>query len=185
MAQTASTMMPLGTLAPSFLLKDVVSENLMSLEDVRGERGLLVMFICVHCPYVIHIQDRLVEIANHFLKKGVGAVAISSNDTNNYPQDGPQFMRKQAIDSGFNFPYLFDEKQVVAKDYMAACTPDLYLFDHELKCYYRGRLDASTPKNNMANDGSALQEALEALLSGEPPPLDQIPSMGCNIKWKA
>ncbi len=182
---TPSNMMPLGQKAPSFKLTDVVSGRETVLEDVRGEHGLVVMFICAHCPYVIHVQDRLVAIANEHLKKGIGAVAISSNDIEKYPQDGPEQMKDQARSVNFGFPYLFDATQEVAKSYMAACTPDLYLFDADLKCYYRGRMDGATPGNDVVNDGKELIHAMESLLASQPSPANQLPSVGCNIKWKA
>ena len=184
MAATPSTMMPLGTLAPDFTLPDTVSSKDLSLSELKGEKATLVMFICNHCPYVLHINDELVRIANEFKSKGIAFIAISSNDVVNYPQDGPELMKEQAARVGYPFPYLYDESQDVAKSYEAACTPDLFLFDESLKCVYRGQLDDSRPKNNLPVTGKDLREALNALLAGTPISENQIPSIGCNIKWK-
>ncbi|WP_258103942.1 thioredoxin family protein [Marinoscillum sp. MHG1-6] len=184
MALTPSNMLPLGEKAPDFDLEDTISGKSVAYQDIKGEQGTVVMFICVHCPYVIHIQDELASVANFYKEKGIGFVAISSNDVEKYPQDAPEYMRKQAEEVGFNFPYLFDESQEVAKAYMAACTPDIYVFDARDQCYYRGRLDAATPGNGQPNDGKDLRNALESLLSDQAAPEEQLPSMGCNIKWK-
>ena len=184
MAATPSTMMPLGTQAPPFKLIDTVSNRLVSLQDVRGNSGTLVMFICNHCPYVIHINSALVAIANEYKAKGIGFVAISSNDILNYPQDGPEKMRQHALKEGYPFPYLYDESQEVAKAYDAACTPDFFLFDKDLKCAYRGQFDDSRPNNGMEASGSDLKKALDALLNQQAPIEPQLPSIGCNIKWK-
>ncbi len=184
MAATPSTMMPLGTIAPSFNLLDTVSGNTNSLSELKGKKATLVMFICNHCPYVLHINDELVRIANEYQPKGVSFVAISSNDVENYPQDSPELMKVQAEKVGYTFPYLFDESQEVAKAYNAACTPDLFLFDEEIKCVYRGQLDNSRPNTDIPVTGKDLRVALEALLSGAEIPDEQRPSIGCNIKWK-
>lgn len=184
MAATPSTMMPLGTIAPSFNLLDTVSGNTNSLSELKGKKATLVMFICNHCPYVLHINDELVRIANEYQPKGVSFVAISSNDVENYPQDSPELMKVQAEKVGYTFPYLFDESQEVAKAYNAACTPDLFLFDEEIKCVYRGQLDNSRPNTDIPITGKDLRTALEALLSGTEIPDEQRPSIGCNIKWK-
>lgn len=184
MSLTPSNMMPLGHNAPDFKLMDVVAGNFLTLNDVRDAKGLMVLFICVHCPYVIHVQERLISIAKEYKKKGIGVVAISSNDVEKYPQDNPEQMKRQAEEFNFNFPYLYDKEQEVAKAYMAACTPDLYVFDENLNCYYRGRMDESTPGNGKVNDGNDLINALESLLSNKPSPPNQFPSVGCNIKWK-
>ncbi len=184
MAATPSTMMPLGTIAPDFNLPDTVSGKNISLSKVKGEKATLVMFICNHCPYVLHVNDELVRIAREYQPKGVGIVAISSNDVENYPQDGPELMKEQAEKVGYTFPYLYDETQEVAKAYNAACTPDLFLFDENLKCVYRGQLDDSRPKNDKPVTGKDLRTALEAVLNGRKVSENQIPSIGCNIKWK-
>jgi len=183
MAATPSTMMPLGTIAPTFELPDTVSGKVMSLSELKGEKATLVMFICNHCPYVLHINDELVRIANDYQPKGVFFIAISSNDAVNYPQDGPELMKVQAEKVGYPFPYLYDESQDVAKAYDAACTPDLFLFDGELKCVYRGQFDNSRPNTNLPVTGKDLRIALDNLLSGEKISEQQIPSIGCNIKW--
>lgn len=185
MAATPSTMLPLGTIAPVFELFDTISSQKVSLSKVKGSRGTLVMFICNHCPYVKHINHELVRLANDYLQKGIGFVAISSNDVENYPDDSPEKMKEHATQEGYPFPYLYDETQEVAKAYQAACTPDFFLFDGEGKCFYRGQLDSSRPKNDLDVNGEDLRFALDVLLQGGNPPKKQIPSIGCNIKWKA
>lgn len=185
MAATPSNMMPLGTKAPDFNLPDTVSGAMCSLQSLQGDNGTLVMFICNHCPYVIHVKDQLIDIAKHYALKGINTIAISSNDIENYPQDAPDKMQQMMAEWGNPFAaYLYDETQEVAKAYQAACTPDIYLFDADLACVYRGRLDAATPKNEEPLTGADLRKALDALLSGEPISNEQIPSIGCNIKWK-
>jgi len=184
MAATPSTMMPLGTLAPDFTLPDTVSGNELSLSELVGKKATLVMFICNHCPYVLHINDELVRIAREYQPKGVSFVAISSNDVENYPMDSPELMKKLAEQTGYTFPYLYDESQDVARAYDAACTPDIFLFDENLKCVYRGQLDDSRPKNDRLVTGRDLRMALEAILDGRPVSKNQVPSIGCNIKWK-
>ncbi len=184
MALTPSTMMPLGTEAPDFNLTNVMDNKATSLSDVKKENGLVVMFICAHCPYVKNIEEELAIVARHYQHLGVGFVAISSNDVENYPEDSPEQLKLQAQKHGFDFPYLYDETQKVAKAYDAACTPDFYLFDSDLKCVYRGRFDASTPGNNEPVTGEDLSNAIDALIEGEPVVEDQLASMGCNIKWK-
>ncbi len=184
MALTPSTMMPLGTDAPDFNLTDVITNKNRSLADVRGEEGLVVMFICAHCPYVKNIEEELGIVARHYQHLGVGFVGISSNDVENYPEDNPEGLKLQAEKHGFDFPYLYDETQEVAKAYDAACTPDFYLFDADLKCVYRGRFDESTPGNNEPVTGEDLSEAIDALIDGQPALKEQLPSIGCNIKWK-
>ncbi len=186
MAATHSTMLPLGTQAPDFKLPDTISGNTLSLQDLKGERGTLVLFICNHCPYVLHVKAQLIAIARQYAPMGIASIAISANDIQNYPQDGPDNMRQLMIEWGNPFlAYLYDETQAVAKAYQAACTPDIYLFDAELSCVYRGRLDASTPKNDIPLTGEDLRRALDALLTGRAIDSGQIPSVGCNIKWKA
>ncbi len=184
MAFTESVMIDLGTKAPEFNLPDTVSGKNMNFNDIKGENGTMVMFLCNHCPYVIHVNEELVRLANDYGKKGIGFVGISSNDAINYPQDGPDKMKEHAAAEGYPFPYLYDETQEVAKAYDAACTPDLYLFDGEDKLYYRGRIDDSRPKNDNPLTGKDIREALELLLEGKPAPEKQYPSGGCNIKWK-
>ncbi|MFT6866050.1 MAG: peroxiredoxin [Cyclobacteriaceae bacterium] len=185
MSLTPSNLLPLGTPAPFFELNDVISKRRFSSDDVKGKNGLVIYFISVHCPYVIHVQNELVKIAHEYLKSDIGFIAISSNDTIKYPADSPENMKDQAETVGFNFPYLFDETQEVAKAYQAACTPDIYVFDAELQCYYRGRLDEATPGNSKPIDGRDLRFALDGLLAGKSIPANQYPSMGCNIKWKS
>jgi len=185
MSATPSNMMPIGTIAPDFTLPDTISGADKSLTALRGTKGTVVMFICNHCPYVIHIKDQLIDIANYYATLGINTVAISANDVENYPQDAPAKMTELMNEWGNPFAgYLYDESQTVAKDYQAACTPDIYLFDDNLACVYRGRLDGATPKNEIALDGKDLREALDNLLNNRPQNEEQIPSIGCNIKWK-
>jgi thiol-disulfide isomerase/thioredoxin len=185
MAATQSNMLPLGSLAPDFLLPDTVSGKQYSLQDLKGSRGTLLMFICNHCPYVLHIKDQLIDIARHYAELGISSIAISANDISSYPQDGPENMRVLMADWENPFSaYLYDETQQVAKAYQAACTPDFYLFDTELACVYRGRLDAATPSNTVPLTGGELRHALDCLLQGVSDQQEQIPSIGCNIKWK-
>lgn len=184
MARTESTMMPLGTPAPAFNLPDTISGNNTRFQDIKSDKGVVVMFICNHCPYVIHIQDQIVALAKSFQAKGIGFVAISSNDVENYPEDAPELMKVHAKKYDFTFPYLYDESQEIAKAYQAACTPDFYLFDGKDRCVYRGRMDGSTPGNGVPVTGEDLQAALNNLLEQLPIDTEQHPSMGCNIKWK-
>jgi peroxiredoxin len=185
MAQTASTMLELGTLAPDFALTDVVSGKTIHRDDFKGKQALLVMFICAHCPFVKHIEKELAQFGKDYSAQPVGIVAISANDATNYPADNPAGLKKQAETFGFTFPYLYDESQAVAKSYDAACTPDIYLFDANFKLVYRGQFDASRPGNGVPVTGQDLRAALDAVLTGKPVPADQKPSIGCNIKWKA
>ncbi|WP_109832342.1 thioredoxin family protein [Reichenbachiella versicolor] len=184
MALTESNMMPLGTVAPSFTLYDTITGKELSFADRRGQKGTVVMFICNHCPYVIHIQDEVVKISHEFSDQGIDFIAISSNDVDKYPLDSPELMKIHAEKYGFNFPYLYDESQEVAKSYKAACTPDFYLFDENDVCVYRGRMDASTPGNGIPVTGEDLRNALSQLINLEEINEKQAPSMGCNIKWK-
>lgn len=184
MAATPSTMLPLGTTAPHFQLLDVVSGEMKSLEQLKSPKGTIIMFICNHCPYVKHILPTLVALVNEYKKKGIATIAISSNDVKNYPEDSPEKMNQLVTELGHPFVYLYDETQEVAKAYQAACTPDFYLFDGELKCVYRGRFDGSTPKNDQPVTGADLRKALDALLSNQGIIEEQFPSIGCNIKWK-
>jgi len=178
-------MLPLGTVAPDFKLSDVVSGSALALADVRGRAGTLVMFICNHCPYVQHVNAELVRVAHEALPRGVGVVAISSNDVRAYPADAPERMAEVAREQGYPFPYLYDASQSVARAYDATCTPDFFLFDAAAKLVYRGRLDDSTPGNRRPVTGADLRAALDALLAGAAPLDEQKPSVGCNIKWSA
>ncbi len=184
MALTPSNMLALGTKAPDFQLSDTISGSELNFDQVRGEKGTVVMFICNHCPYVKHVQEELVRLSNDYTHEGIGFVAISSNDVEKYPEDGPDQMRKVARDWGFSFPYLYDESQSVARSYDAACTPDFYVFDKSDELVYRGQLDDSRPGNGKALTGKDLRQALDDILRGNPVSEDQLPSQGCNIKWK-
>lgn len=185
MAATPSNMMPLGTIAPDFNLPDTVTGRNFSLQDLKGEKGTVILFICNHCPYVLHVKDQLIDIARQYAPKGISTIAISANDIENYPQDAPDKMRQLMQEWGNPFAaYLYDESQEVAKAYQAACTPDIYVFDANLACVYRGRLDAATPKNDEPLTGRDLRNALDNLLAGKPISEQQYPSIGCNIKWK-
>lgn len=184
MANTPSNMLPLGTLAPDFNLLDTVSDEKLNLSSCKGIKGTVIMFISNHCPFVKHVNERLSKLAKEYKSKGIEFVAIASNDIENYPQDGPEFMKKLAIDEDFIFPYLYDQTQSVAKAYNAACTPDFYLFDAQLKLVYRGQLDSSRPGNDIPVTGADMSHAINALLKNEPISEDQKPSIGCNIKWR-
>jgi peroxiredoxin len=185
MALTPSTMLPLGTVAPDFRLPDT-NGKMVSLSDSPNARAYLVMFICNHCPYVKHIREELARLGKDYQARGVAVFGISSNDIDNYPQDGPEKMREEAAAAGYTFPYLFDATQEVAQAYQAACTPDFFLFDAKRKLVYRGQLDESRPRVAVPVPvtGRDLRAALDAVLSGAPVATKQIPSMGCNIKWK-
>ncbi|HEY8280747.1 MAG TPA: thioredoxin family protein [Bdellovibrionota bacterium] len=184
MAKTPSTMLELETEAPDFSLKDAVTGKTVSRTDFKG-KPLLVMFICNHCPFVKHVAAKLAEIGTVFQEKGMGVVAINSNDISTHPDDSPENMRIEARASGYTFPYLFDETQRVAQAYQAACTPDFYLFDRQHRLVYRGQLDGSRPGNNVPVTGQDLMAAAELLLGGGTiPPDGQKASLGCNIKWK-
>ncbi len=185
MSNTPSTMMDLGTEAPDFKLFDTVNNQLVSLSDFDNAKGLLVVFMCNHCPFVKNILDEFVNTAKDIQQKGIGVVTISSNDVENYPDDSPVKMAQLARDHKFSFPYLYDGTQEVAKAYRAACTPDLYLFDENDELVYRGQFDDSRPGNNKPVTGSDLRRAVERLLEDGKPLENQKPSMGCNIKWKA
>jgi len=183
MTATPSTMLELGTPAPPFCLENVDGQ-MVGLDDLGGTPALLVMFICNHCPFVIHVRAELVRLARDYQSRGVEVVAISSNDPVAYPDDAPDRMREEAAAHGYGFPYLFDDTQAVAKAYRAACTPDLFVFDRNRRLCYRGQLDDSRPSNGIAVTGKDLRAALDATLEGRPVPLEQRPSIGCNIKWK-
>ena len=184
MALTPSNMIPLGTTAPDFTLPDAVSGNDMNLEQLKSDKATVIMFICNHCPYVKHVQKGLVELANDYISKSVSFIAINSNDVDNYPDDSPENMKKDAERFGYPFPYLFDESQQIAKAYDASCTPDFYIFDAELKLVYRGQMDDSRPGNGRPVTGKDIRKALDQILEGQSLSPDQIPSIGCNIKWK-
>jgi len=185
MAATASTMLELGTKAPEFTLPDVVSGKAVSLGSFQGRKALLVMFICHHCPFVKHIKSELAQIGREYPAKGVGIVAISSNDPAVSADDSPEGLQRMATEWRFNFPVCYDETQAVAKSYAAACTPDFYLFDRDQTLVYRGQLDDSRPSNGKPVTGADLRAAIDALLAGRPVNQDQRASLGCNIKWKA
>ena len=185
MADTPSKMVPLGMIAPDFVLPDTISGENKSLTDLKSDKAIVIMFICNHCPFVIHVQKQLVKLAREYQAKGISFVAISSNNVEKYPDDSPQRMKEVAQELGYPFPYLYDESQEVARAYDAACTPDFYVFDKNLKLVYRGQMDASRPGNNIPVTGKDLREALDNILQGKPVSEDQRPSIGCNIKWKS
>ena len=184
MVRTPSTMVPLGTQAPDFTLPNV-DGRMMGLADVVGPKGTVVMFICNHCPFVQHVSDQLATIARDYLSRGIGFVAISSNDVANHPSDSPEQMVHEAENQGYVFPYLYDESQEVAKAYHAACTPDFFFFNGLRQLVYRGQLDSSRPGNTIPVTGQDLRAALDAVLDGKAAAAQQQPSIGCNIKWKA
>jgi peroxiredoxin len=180
-----SKMVSLGTKAPNFSLIDVISDRTVSLDDFRNGNPLLVMFICNHCPYVMHIIQKLVELTNEFIQRNVNVVAINPNDPLAYPEDSPEKMKEYAKNFAYPFPYLFDETQEVAKAYDAACTPDFFLYDSDLKLVYRGQFDSSRPGNNVPVTGEDLKRAVDCLLEGKAIDFEQKPSIGCSIKWKS
>ena len=184
MARTPSNMLPLGTPAPDFKLPDTISGKSLSLGELKSDKATVIMFICNHCPFVKHVDEGIVSLAKDYQAKGVSFIAISSNDVENYPQDSPELMKEEAEKVGYTFPYLYDETQQVAKAYDAACSPDFYVFDADLKCAYRGQLDDSRPGNGKPVTGKDLRAALDEILEGKPVSAPQIPSLGCNIKWK-
>ena len=184
MAETPSTMAPLGMKAPAFRLPDVVSGRAVSLDDFKSAPALLVMFICNHCPYVKHVREHLAQLVREYQARGVAVVGISSNDALQFPDDGPEKMKQEARAAGYTFPYLYDEDQEVAKQYRAACTPDFFVFDKDRRLVYRGQMDDSRPSSGRPVTGKDLRAALDAVLAGRPVSADQKPSMGCNIKWK-
>jgi peroxiredoxin len=185
MALTESTMLELGAAAPDFALTDVVTGKTVRRNDFRGQKALLVMSICAHCPYVKHIEKGLAALGKDYAGKPIGIVAISSNDATTHPEDGPTGLKQQAKTFGFTFPYLYDDTQDVAHAYQAACTPDFFLFDAGFHLVYRGQFDLSRPGNGIAVTGDNLRAAIDAVLAGKPVAADQRPSIGCNIKWKA
>ena len=177
-------MLPLGTSLPHFELPEVVSGNKFSSTTFSGKQAILVMFICRHCPYVVHVQDELARLGMDYADKNLGIVAISSNDADNYPDDSPEQLKAMAQKLGFTFPYCYDEGQEVAKAFTAACTPDFFLFDANQRLVYRGQLDDSRPGNGKPVTGKDLRAAIDAVLAGQPVSQKQLPSAGCNIKWK-
>lgn len=184
MTKTASKMLPLGALAPKFKLKDTNSNFEYSFDDLKGTKGTLVFFICNHCPFVLHVIEEIVMIANDYRVQGIGIIAISSNDISKYPQDSPELMTEFAFKHKMEFPYLFDESQEVAHAFDAACTPDFYLFDAQDKLFYRGQLDDSRPGNGIPLSGSDLRNAIDCVIYNRVLKTPQKPSLGCNIKWK-
>ena len=184
MALTPSQMVALGSLASTFTLPDVVSGKYLSLSDIQSPKATVIMFICNHCPYVVHINGELVRLANDYMPQGISFVAVSANDASAYPDDAPDKMKIVAEKLGYPFPYLYDESQVVARAYDAACTPDFFVYDKNLQLVYRGQLDSSRPNSPQPPDGSDMRAALDTLLTGGTPSGNQRPSMGCNIKWK-
>jgi len=183
MARTESNMLPLGTQAPEFTLPDTVSGKTMKLSEMKGRKGTVILFICNHCPFVIHVNPEISKLAKEYQSQGIHFIGISSNDVVNYPKDSPDLMKLKALEAGYTFPYLYDETQEVAKAYNAACTPDFYLFDSNLKLIYRGQLDDSRPGNGKELTGRDLREAMNALMKDESINPNQKPSIGCNIKW--
>lgn len=184
MALTPSNMLPLGTKAPSFELLNTVDNDIVSLENAKGIKGTIIMFICNHCPFVKHVNYELSQLAKDYITKGINCIAISSNDADNYPEDAPHLMKENAMENDFIFPYLYDETQDIAKAYDAACTPDFYVFDEHLKLVYRGQLDNSRPGNAIPVSGEDIRGVLDNLLNKESITEIQKPSIGCNIKWK-
>ncbi|MBL7799001.1 MAG: thioredoxin family protein [Saprospiraceae bacterium] len=185
MAYTESNMLPLGTKAPDFELRDPATGKTVRLQDVASPSATVVMFLCNHCPYVLYVNDEIARIVGEYGSRGVSFVGISSNDAEAYPEDAPDKMPEHARAVGYTFPYLYDETQDVARRYDAACTPDFYVFDGDLRLFYRGQLDGSRPKRNpVPPTGEDLRAALDAVLAGQPAPAVQRPSGGCNIKWK-
>jgi len=185
MALTPSTMPALGTQAPTFSLPDIVSGTTVSLDDATGDKGVLVMFICGHCPFVVHVQSQLARVGKDYQDSGIGIAAICSNDEGVSPRDSLANLKAQAEQQGFVFPYLKDDSQDVAKAYDAACTPDFFLYDADHKLVYRGQLDGSRPGNDVAVDGKDLRAAMDALIAGKAASDDQTPAVGCNIKWRS
>lgn len=183
MVKTNSTMLPLGTIAPDFTLLNVDGRE-VSRDDFRGAPAMLVIFMCNHCPYVIHIADQLAQLTAEYMARGVAIIGINANDSTMYPADSPEQMVHEAEQRGYMFPYLYDETQEVAKAYRAACTPDFFLFDRNQRLVYRGQMDESRPKTGTVPTGKDLRMALNAVLSGQSVPSDQRPSLGCNIKWR-
>ena len=179
-----TNIIPLGFKAPEFSLPDTTSGKTLTLQDIKGQVATVVMFICNHCPYVQYVNPEIVRLVKEFSPKGISFVGISSNDINTYPDDSPEQMNLTAQEAGYQFPYLYDETQEVAKAYFAECTPDISVFDRDLLCVYRGRIDGATPKNQIPLTGEDLRNALQAIVDGRPVDPNQKPSIGCSIKWK-
>ena len=184
MARTPSTMTALGTTAPDFTLSDTVSDKQISLHEIKGDVATVIMFICNHCPFVLHVNSALVKLANDYSNQKISFVGISSNDVTTHPDDGPDKMKITAMELKYPFPYLYDETQEVAKSFDAACTPDFFIFNNRLELVYRGQLDDSRPGNGIPVSGRDIRRALNCLINNQPVPEEQRPSMGCNIKWK-
>ncbi len=184
MARTASTMTSLGKMAPDFKLQDTVSDSLLSLREMKGETATVIMFICNHCPFVLHVNNELVRLANDYQQKNISFIAISANDIETFPEDAPEKMKAMALHLKYPFPYLYDETQEVAKAFGAACTPDFFIYNKNLELVYRGQLDDSRPGNEIEVTGKDIRQALECLINQQPLPADQRPGIGCNIKWK-
>jgi peroxiredoxin len=185
MARVNSTMVALGTKAPDFILPDTISGNNISLNNIKGNVGTVIMFICNHCPFVVHVNSELIRLANDYKNKGIGFVAISANDVVTHPGDAPDKMKENALKLGYPFPYCYDETQETAKAYDAACTPDFFIYDKNLELVYRGQLDDSRPGNDIPVTGKDIRQALDCLLSNQPVSEFQRPSIGCNVKWKS
>ena len=183
MAQTPSTMIALGTPAPDFALPDTEGRE-VTRDQFRGQKGLLAMFICNHCPFVIHLRSGLIEMGRTYIPRGIAVVAVSSNNVETHPDDSPQKMKEDAERFDYPFPYLYDEDQSVARAYRAACTPDFFLFDENRRLVYRGQFDDARPGNQHPVTGKDLKAAMDALLANQPVAPEQKPSIGCNIKWK-
>ena len=184
MALTSSNLFPIGTKAPDFCLYDTISGKTLSLNNLKGEKGTVIMFICNHCPFVLHVNKELVKLANDYASKGIKCIAISSNDVENYPQDSPELMKVQALKLAYPFPYLYDESQSVAKDYDAACTPDFYIFNDRLEAVYHGQLDDSRPGLKTEVTGKDIRAAIDQILHNKQIIKKQFVSVGCGIKWK-
>ncbi len=184
MTKTPSNMMPLGTKAPDFNLIDTVSGTRKSLSELKSASATVIMFICNHCPFVKHIRNELIKLANDYIPQGISFIAISANDASEYPEDAPDKMKTVAEKFRYPFPYLYDESQKTAKNYNAACTPDFYIFDRELSCVYRGQFDSSRPESGIPVTGEDMRSALNDILAEQPVHIQQKPSLGCNIKWK-
>jgi peroxiredoxin len=185
MARVNSTMVALGTKAPDFILPDTISGNNISLNNIKGNVGTVIMFICNHCPFVVHVNSELIRLANDYKNKGIGFVAISANDVVTHPGDAPDKMKENALKLGYPFPYCYDETQETAKAYDAACTPDFFIYNNNLELVYRGQLDDSRPGNEIPVTGKDIRQALDCLLSNQPVSEFQRPSIGCNVKWKS
>jgi thiol-disulfide isomerase/thioredoxin len=184
MARTLSTMTALGTAAPGFILPDTISDKTVSLQEIKGETATVIMFICNHCPFVLHVNDELVKLANDYRDKKISFAAISANDVITHPDDAPGKMKAAALQLKYPFPYLYDETQEAAKAFDAACTPDFFIYNKDLVLVYRGQLDDSRPGNGIPVSGRDIRNALDCLLTDQPVPNEQKPSIGCNIKWK-